>query len=168
MREGARDSSLKNFKNFSSKRGGPKIRPAKKEELDALLSLEETCFKEETFHKKQLRYLLSKAKSIVQVAEIDGNIIGSMIILLRNHISNARIYSLNVHPEYRRAGIASLLMDTALEYLKEQGFKNITLEVGVNNKAAQNLYRSKGFFVDKTLYKYYKNGDDALHLVRKL
>ncbi|MFZ2412449.1 MAG: GNAT family N-acetyltransferase, partial [Candidatus Methanoperedens sp.] len=146
----------------------PNIRIAKKDELDALLSLEEICFKEETFHKNQLRYLLFKAKSIVQVAEIEGKLIGSMIILLRAHISNARIYSLNVHPEYRRTGIASLLMDTALKVLKERGFKKITLEVGVNNKAAQNLYISKGFLADKILYKYYKNGDDALHLIRKL
>ena len=95
MREGARDGSLKQ-----------RIRLATKEDLDALLNLEKICFKEETFHRRQLKYLLFKAKSIVLVAEIDGNIIGSMIILLREHILNARIYSLNVHPEHRRKGIA--------------------------------------------------------------
>lgn len=75
---------------------------------------------------------------------------------------------MNVHPAYRRAGIGSLLMDIALKILKEKGFKKITLEVGVNNKAAQKLYRSKGFIMDKTLHNYYKSGDDAFHLVRKL
>ncbi|MFA4934402.1 MAG: N-acetyltransferase [Candidatus Methanoperedens sp.] len=168
MREGARDCSLKNFKKVLSKRREPHIRAAEKEDFAAIVGLEEICFKEETFPKKQLRYLLFKAKSIVLVAALEGKLIGSMIILLRAHISNARIYSLNVHPEYRRIGIASLLMDTALEFLKERGFKKITLEVGVNNKAARNLYRSKGFLADKILYKYYKNGDDALHLVLKL
>ncbi len=187
MRKGARDCSLKNFKkvlskrgenfkkergqNFKkvlSKRGEPHIREAEKEDFAALLSLEEICFKEETFHKKQLRYLLFKARSAVFVAEIEGKLIGSIIILLRNHISSARVYSLNVHPVYRRAGVASLLMDTALEFLKENGFKKITLEVGIKNTAAQNLYMSRGFAVDKTLYKYYKNGGDAFHLVREL
>ena len=109
-----------------------------------------------------------KARSIVLVTEIDGNIIGSMIILLRKNILNARIYSLNVHPEHRRKGIASSLMDTALDILEEKGYNNITLEVGINNQAAQNLYRSKGFIVDKKLSNYYTNGDDALHLTRKL
>lgn len=156
MRKGARDSSLK-----------PIIRVAKKEELDALLNLEEICFKEEKFHKLQLKYLLLKAKSVVLVAEA-GGIIGSIIVLLRENIHNARIYSLNVHPAYRRQGIASLLMDTAMGLLKEKGVTKVTLETGVNNKAAQNLYESKGFFVDKRLYNYYKNGDDALHLFRKL
>jgi ribosomal-protein-alanine N-acetyltransferase len=99
---------------------------------------------------------------------MEGKLIGSIIVLLRYHILNARIYSLNVHPAYRRAGVANLLMNTATEILKEKGFKNITLEVGINNNAAQNLYMSKGFTKDKILYNYYKNGDDAFHLVRKL
>lgn len=157
MRKGACVSSLK-----------PHIRQAVKDDLDALLSLEEICFKEETFHTRQLRYLLLKAKSVVLVAEIEGNIIGSMIILLRKRILNARIYSLNVHPEYRRMGIASSLMDFASDIIEKKGFDNITLETGITNTAAQNLYRSKGFQVDKKLSNYYSNGDDALHLIRKL
>lgn len=168
MRKGTRDSSLKNFKKVLSKRGEPHIRTAEKEDFAALLSLEGICFKEETFHRKQLRYLLLKAKSAVFVAEIENKIIGSMIILLRVHISNARIYSLNVHPAYRREGIGSLLMDAALKFLKERGFKKITLEAGVNNKAAQKLYHSKGFVLDKTLHNYYKSGDDAFRLIKKL
>lgn len=146
----------------------PGIRFAEKEDLPALSSLENICFKEETFHKKQLRYLLLKARSIILVASLGDKIIGSAIILLRNHILNARIYSLNVHPAHRRGGVAGLLMNNALEILKERGFAKVTLEVGVNNQAAQNLYRSKGFTADKTLHNYYKNGGDALHLVREL
>lgn len=146
----------------------PHIRPAKKEELPDLLALEKLCFKEETFHRKQLGYLLLKAKSLVLVASAEDNIIGSMIVLFRENIQQARIYSLNVHPAYRRMGIGSLLMDTTFEFLKERGFRKITLEAGVNNTAARNLYESKGFSVDKTLRSYYKNGDDALHLTKNL
>ena len=157
MRKGARDSSL-----------NLQFRQAVIEELDALLNLENICFKEETFQRKQLNYLLGKAKSIVLVTTINGIIIGSMIILLRKHILNARIYSLNVHPDHRRKGIASSLMDSAIRRLKKNGYKNITLEAGVNNQGAQNLYLSKGFLVDKTLSNYYKDGGDALHFKRKL
>ncbi|MCZ7401048.1 MAG: N-acetyltransferase [Candidatus Methanoperedens sp.] len=145
----------------------PVIRIAKKEDFDSLLNLEEICFKEEKFHRKQLKYLLLKARSVVLVAE-DGGIIGSILVLLRDNIHNARIYSLNVHPAHRRQGIASLLMDKTIGLLKEKGFNKVTLEVGVNNKPAQNLYASKGFVMDKKLYNYYKNMDDALHLFRKL
>ncbi len=156
MRKGARDSPLKTI-----------IRAAKKEDMDALLNLEEICFKEETFHREQLKYLLLKARSIVLVAGDDG-IIGSIIVLLRENIRSARIYSLNVHPAHRRRGMAGMLMDKAMGLLKEKGFNKITLEVGINNKPARNLYASKGFVMDKKLCNYYKNGDDALHLSRKL
>ncbi len=157
MRKGTRDCPL-----------NPYIREASVDDLDALETLEKICFKEETFHKKQLLYLLRKAKSIVLVTGNKGTIIGSMIILLREHILNARIYSFNIHPDYRRRGIAGKLMDFALDLLREKGFKKITLEVGINNIAAQNLYISKGFLVDKTLSNYYNNGDDAIHLTRVL
>lgn len=146
----------------------PNIRPARKEDFDALMDLENICFKEENFHKKQMEYLLFKARSIVLVASIENNIVASIIVLIRNNISHARIYSLNVHPDYRRRGIAGLLMDTAEKSLKERGFKKISLEVGMNNKVAQSLYISKGFSVDKIMKKYYKNGDDAMHLIKEL
>ena len=157
MRKVARGSALR-----------PRIRVATGKDLPSLIALENMCFKEETFHKKKLEYLLTKAKSMVLVASSDDDMIGSIIILLRKNIGNARIYSLNVHPEHRRIGIAGSLMDTSERILIERGFKNITLEVGINNHAAQNLYWSKGFLVDKRLKKYYENGDDALHLVKKL
>lgn len=157
MRKGACDRPLKT-----------PIRQASTDDLGDLLNLENICFKEETFHTRQLKYLILKAKSIVLVAETEGNIIGSMIILLRKHILNARVYSLNVHPEFRRMGIASSLMDFASDLLKRKGFNNITLETGITNTAAQNLYTSKGFHVDKKLSNYYSNGDDAFHLIKIL
>jgi ribosomal-protein-alanine N-acetyltransferase len=145
-----------------------RIRLANKEDLPMLLELEKICIKEEKFHEKQWMYLLSKAKSLVLVALIDKNIIGSVVILLRKRISNARIYILNVHPAFRRRGIGGSLVDTALKFLKEKGFDKVTIETGINNQAALNLYMSKGFLVDKILKKYYKTGEDAKHLVLML
>jgi ribosomal-protein-alanine N-acetyltransferase len=146
----------------------PHIRPAKKEDLPAILELEKICFKEETFHKRQIKYLLLKARSLILVASHESNIVGSIIILLRKHISNARIYSLNVHPSYRRTGIGSLLIDHSENLLAKMGYRNLTLEAGVNNIAARNLYTLKGFSVVRKIEKYYKNGNDALRFIKKL
>jgi len=157
MRKIASGSSLK-----------PRIRPAKKEDLPAILELEKICFKEETFHKRQIEYLLLRARSLVLVASLEGNIVGSIIILLRKHISNARIYSLNVHPSYRRKGIGSLLIDQSENLLAKMGYRNLTLEAGVNNIAARKLYTLNGFSVIRKIEKYYKNGDDALRFIKKL
>ncbi len=145
-----------------------RIRRATKDDMPAILELEKICFKEETFHKKQIEYLLRKARSLFLVASFEGEIVGSIIILLRKHISNARIYSLNVHPSYRRIGIASLLMEHSERLLSNMGYRNFTLEAGVNNIAAQNLYTSKGFSVERRIEEYYKNGDDTLRFIKKL
>jgi ribosomal-protein-alanine N-acetyltransferase len=157
MRKIARGSSLNPF-----------IRPAKKEDLPTILELEKICFKEETFHKRQIEYLLLKARSLVLVASLEGNIVGSIIILLRKHILNARIYSLNVHPLYRHTGIGSSLIDHSENLLAKMGYRNLTLEAGVNNIAARNLYTLKGFSLVRKIEKYYKNGDDALRFIKKL
>ncbi|HEY9245446.1 MAG TPA: GNAT family N-acetyltransferase [Candidatus Methanoperedens sp.] len=146
----------------------PHIRPAREEDLPALLHLENICFKEEKFHKRQLEYLLNKAKSLVLVASIGDDIAGSMIVLLRYNIRSARIYSLNVHPKYRRRGLAKMLIDRGIEFAENEGFKKVTLEVGVNNRSAQNLYKLKGFLIDNVLKCYYKDGGDALHLIHEL
>jgi len=157
MRKVTRGSSL-----------NPHIRQAKKEDLPAILELEKICFKEETFNKKQIEYLLLKARSLFLIAAVDEKIVGSIIILLRKHILNARIYSLNVHPSYRRIGIGSLLMERTEAMVSKMGYRNLTLEAGINNIPAQNLYISKGFSVERRLEKYYKNGDDALRFIKKL
>lgn len=146
----------------------PRIRPADKEDMPAILELEKICFKEETFHKKQIEYLLRKARSLFLVASVEGDIVGSIIILLRKNISNARIYSLNVHPSYRRLGIGSSLMDHSENLLINMGYRNFTLEAGVNNIAARNLYISKGYSVERRMEKYYRNGDDAFRFIKKL
>lgn len=146
----------------------PSIRQADKDDLPAIMELEKICFKEETFHKKQIEYLLLKARSLFLVASVEGDIVGSIITLLRKHISNARIYSLNVHPSYRRLGIGSSLMDHSEDILVNMGYRNFTLEAGVNNIAAQNLYVSKGFSLERRMEKYYKNGDEAIRFTKKL
>jgi ribosomal protein S18 acetylase RimI-like enzyme len=157
MRKGACDSSLK-----------PDICLAKIKDLPELIELDKICVKEEKFTKNQWKYFLSKAKSLVFIASIEGKIIGSIVILLRKHVANARIYILNVHPEYRRIGVGSLLMEVTIKFLREKGYKKVTMETGINNQAAINLYISKGFIVDKILEKYYINGMDAKHLMLML
>ncbi len=144
------------------------IRRATRKDLPAIFELEKICFKEETFLERQIEYLLFKAKSLVIVASVKGDMVGSIIILLRKHISNARIYSLNVHPSCRRMGVGGLLLENSEKLLKKMGYEKLTLETGVKNVAAQNLYASKGFSVNRELEKYYKNGEDALRFIKRL
>jgi mycothiol synthase len=61
------------------------------------------------------------------------------------HEAIGEIYVLAVDPAYKGQGIGKNLTNTGLNYLKYQGLSSVMLYVGVENKAALNLYRSLGF-----------------------
>jgi mycothiol synthase len=61
------------------------------------------------------------------------------------HEAIGEIYVLAVDPAYKGKGIGKDLTTTGLNYLKYQGLSSAMLYVGVENKAALNLYRSLSF-----------------------
>ncbi len=61
------------------------------------------------------------------------------------HEAIGEIYVLAVDPEYKGQGLGKYLTVTGLNYLKYQGLSSAMLYVGVENKAALNLYISLGF-----------------------
>ena len=61
------------------------------------------------------------------------------------HEAIGEIYVLAVDPAYKGQGIGKDLTTTGLNYLKYQGLSSAMLYVGVENKAALNLYKSLGF-----------------------
>ena len=72
------------------------------------------------------------------------------------------IVSLTVKPEARRRGIATRLMRTSLEHVRDKLLlKSCTLNVNVNNDDAKRLYETLGFLVTKTRPQYYSDGSDA-------
>jgi ribosomal protein S18 acetylase RimI-like enzyme len=50
------------------------------------------------------------------------------------------LYDLFVKPEFRRQGVAELLMNRAAEFARESGAKRIDLLTGVDNVSGQALY----------------------------
>lgn len=72
-----------------------------------------------------------------------------------------------VHPHYRHTGIASALLNHALENLKAQSISECILEVRISNTKAQALYEKCGFkCVAKRPNMYKKPLEDGL-LMRK-
>ena len=75
----------------------------------------------------------------------------------------AHISTLATHPQWRRRGIAELLLIAMAERAAEVGAFVLTLEVRVSNVGAQALYRKYGFQVVGRRVKYYSdNSEDAL------
>lgn len=115
------------------------------------------AFLEEIENNKFARYI---------VAKVDGKAVGyagMWKVIDEGHITN-----IAVHPEFRHAGIGSLLMENLIGIARKEGITSMTLEVRKSNIAAQRLYFKYGFAIRGLRKGYYSdNGEDALILWKK-
>ena len=78
-------------------------------------------------------------------------------------IDEAHITNLAVHPDFRRKGVAKVLLINALKECYEEKIKFLTLEVRASNIKAFTLYEKFGFKSLGIRKKYYQdNNEDAL------
>lgn len=80
------------------------------------------------------------------VAEEDSRMIGTAGIKEDSN-SIALLRRLFVHPSHRGRGIGSMLVDTALDFCKMNGYKQVVFRATSNMKQAINLLTSKKSFV---------------------
>lgn len=81
-----------------------------------------------------------------------GTLVGTVELALRNQMMAKQIpyiSNLAVVPEYRRQGIARQLLLRCERIALEWGFKELSLHVLENNLAAQQLYFSNGYQLQK-------------------
>ncbi len=91
----------------------------------------------------------------------DKAIIAMLVIWLI--LDEIHIATLAVHPDFRRLGIARMILRTALDDAAREGALSALLEVRAGNTAAQALYRGFGFEVVGRRPAYYRdNNEDAL------
>jgi ribosomal protein S18 acetylase RimI-like enzyme len=96
-----------------------------------------------------------EGESVLWVAELPPiGLIGQLFVQLISHrteLANGRtrayIYSFRVRPDYRGAGIGTLLMQTAETDLGKRGYRNVTLNVARDNPDARRLYERFGYTV---------------------
>jgi len=103
----------------------------------------------------------------------DFSIVGMIVIWMI--LDEAHIATIAVHPNFRRQGIAKILVTAGLDVAIKLKMKTATLEVRAGNLAAQTLYRQFGFESVGIRPRYYKdnaNGvtayEDAIIMTRRL
>jgi ribosomal-protein-alanine N-acetyltransferase len=102
-----------------------------------------------------------------QVAVFEENVIGYVCANYLLHESH--ILNLAVQLDFRRQGVATILMNEAIRELKKKGCAFMYLEVRVSNTGAQKFYELFGFKVESIRKKYYGNPDeDALLMIGRL
>jgi len=95
------------------------------------------------------------------VAEVDGRIVG--MIVAWSFADEVHIATLATHTDFRRQGIARILLAHVLKQALLEGAVSSFLEVREGNLAAQEMYRKFGYQVSGRRPYYYKdNNEDAI------
>lgn len=142
-----------------------RIRPATREDLDALYELDQRCFRPGiAYSRVELRYFLFHLRSVSIVAEDGETIAGFAIVEFKlqqgRHIGH--IVTIDVAPEQRRHGIGRLLMKAMLLACREANAESLRLEVAGDNDAALAFYKSLGFAETGRIPGFYMGKLDAL------
>lgn len=78
------------------------------------------------------------------IAETDGEIVGS-IGIVRDSNSTAQLRWFLVHPDHRGRGLGQELLNRALQFSRDCGFKSVFLWTVSDLKIAAHLYQRAGF-----------------------
>lgn len=128
------------------------IRDMKEEDIGSVARIERMSFSlpwsETSFFNET-----KKPRSLPRVAVLDGNIVG---YICSDYVGDeCHILNLGTHPDYRKQGIATALVENALSELKLRSCKSLYLEVRASNHAAKKLYQGFGFKIVGTRKSYY-------------
>ncbi|MBK8934753.1 MAG: GNAT family N-acetyltransferase [Candidatus Promineifilaceae bacterium] len=79
------------------------------------------------------------------VWEENGRVVGNTTLLTTRLHGRFLIVNVAVHPDYRRRGIARLLMQAVTDNVRQRGGREILLQVDHNNSHAIDLYTDLGY-----------------------
>jgi len=95
------------------------------------------------------------------VAVLDGEVIGYITTNPQPAAGIGQIPNMAVDARYRRRGVASRLIEHALDYLRASGMRVAKIETLVQNAQGQTLYPSFGFQEVARQIHYVRRLDDA-------
>lgn len=97
-----------------------------------------------------------RGRSLVTLLKERGNSILGFVTINKKDDHHAYIDLIAVRENCRGQGIGSALVDASLNWLKEQGFKTVTVGTQIANVPAIRLYERRGFLLTHSQYSFHK------------
>jgi ribosomal-protein-alanine N-acetyltransferase len=145
------------------------LRPISLAELDEVWQLDLRCFVDgEAYERETFNYLLTSPNAIARQIRTDQGQMAAFIVALIEIDGIGHITAIGVGPEFRRQGLARLLLLNIEETFRARGINTIRLEVRVENRPAITLYEDLGYVVVQRLPRYYSSGADGYMMVKSI
>ena len=138
-------------------------------DFDDVQKIENECFIE-PYSTEDLHYEFEKNPvNKIIVAEDEGKIIGFIDFLIT--FNSSTIMQVAVTKSYRQKGVATQLLSEMERFFPkniDDLVETITLEVRESNEAAKNLYLKNGYKIVVIKNHYYKDGENAIYMLKRL
>lgn len=146
-----------------------KLRQVQQSDFDEVLKIENECFID-PYKPEDLQYEFNvNPVNKIIIAEQEGKVVGFIDFLIT--FNSASIVQVAVTKEYRKLGIATMLlkeMETMFPKDGEDIVEFVTLEVRESNEAAKALYIKNGYEFVVVKPHYYKDGENAIYMLKRL
>lgn len=143
----------------------PEIRLARRSDIRAMLEIEGLSFSC-PWGEEALEECIEGPLCRTWSAVLDGRTAGYVSAMM--HDGGVHIVNLAVHPDFRRMGLATALLDMAEGWGGRLGARYAFLEVRAGSLPARRLYRLRGYLEKEHLRDYYPDGEDGLLLFRSV
>jgi [ribosomal protein S18]-alanine N-acetyltransferase len=155
--------------NYYSRAFKGLMRPLVLSDLNELWQLDLRCFVDgEAYERETFRYLLNNPNAIARQIRSAYDEMAAFGIGVIEPNGTGHITTVGVAPEYRRRGLARLILHEIERSFSARGVATIRLEVRVGNESAQRLYEQMGYVIIQRMGKYYSNGNDGYLMVKSL
>lgn len=150
--------------DFRTDRCPVPVRRATPDDLEAMAAVEAAAAAH-PWSAHALAATLSTPTTVAFVADqggITGHVVASQVA------DEGEIFTIAVHPDARRQGLARALLDAVEACWRDSGVATGWLEVRVDNAGAIALYEATGWSRTGTRRGYYDDGTDAAVMQRAL
>ena len=132
-------------------------------DLDEVVAVERLCYPH-PWRAEQFQQELDNPVSQIDLLCSGGRIFGYICYWLI--AGEMQILNVATAPENRRQGVADRLLTHAISNCRNSGLQSACLDVREGNAAAIKLYLRHGFVVGDTRRGYYRDGENALLMMR--
>ena len=130
--------------------------------------IERSSFGAQSYRKELIEKLLSDQEFHNVIVEVDDEKVGYATFFQDERRKRARLVTIAVLPVYRNRGLARAMLAFLEMEMERLGLRTVSLEVGMSNVPATNLYRSVGYRIGGTIPNYYGKGQDALYMEKSV